>query len=242
MQLIKLDAIDSTNEFLKGLSSNQSVENFTVVTAENQTKGKGQMGSVWNSEPSKNLIVSILVNDSVANINQIYDINIVVSVTVIQVLEDFNIPELSIKWPNDIMSYNKKIGGILIENSIKSEGSVNSIVGLGLNVNQMNFENLPKASSLALICNAIFDKDKILLRIVEKLELNIQSWHQNKDLMWADYTEKLFKKGIPMPFKNQNDQNFMGIIQDVTPQGKLLILLEDDSVSEFDIKEIQMLY
>mgnify|MGYP003407886386 CR=1 FL=1 len=242
MKLIKLDAIDSTNEFLKGLSSHQSVENFTVVTAENQTKGKGQMGSVWDSEPSKNLIMSVLVSDFVADINKIFDINIVVSVSIIQVLEKLKIPELSIKWPNDIMSYNKKIGGILIENSIKSDGSINSIVGLGLNVNQMNFENLPKASSLAVICKTTFEKEEILLKIVENLELNIQSWYQDKDLMWSIYEKNLFKKGSPMPFEGKNGQSFMGIIQGVSSIGKLEILLDDDSVSEFDIKEIQMLY
>jgi len=242
MQLIKLDAIDSTNEFLKGLASNQSLENFTVVTAENQTKGKGQMGSVWVSEPSKNLIMSILVVDFVTDINQIFNINIVVSVSIIQVLQDLNIPELSIKWPNDIMSYNKKIGGILIENSIKSDGSINSIVGLGLNVNQMNFENLPKASSLAVICNSTFDKEEILLKIIENLKQNIDLWFHNSDYFWSFYTNTLFKKGIPMPFEDQNQKNFMGIIQGVSPIGKLEILLEDDSISEFDIKEIQMLY
>jgi BirA family biotin operon repressor/biotin-[acetyl-CoA-carboxylase] ligase len=242
MQLIKLDAIDSTNEFLKGLASNQSLENFTVVTAENQTKGKGQMGSFWVSEPSKNLIMSVLVTDFVTDINQIFNINIVVSVSIIQVLQDLNIPELSIKWPNDIMSYNKKIGGILIENSIKSDGSINSIVGLGLNVNQMNFENLPKASSLAVICNSTFDKEEILLKIIENLEQNIDLWFHNSDYFWSFYTNTLFKKGIPMPFEDQNQQNFMGIIQGVSLIGKLEILLEDDSISEFDIKEIQMLY
>lgn len=242
MQLIKLDAIDSTNEFLKGLSSNQLLENFTVVTAENQTKGKGQMGAIWNSEPSKNLIMSVLVTDFVTDINQIFDINIVVSVSIIQVLQDLNIPELSIKWPNDIMSYNKKIGGILIENSIKSDGSINSIVGLGLNVNQMNFENLPKASSLALICNATFDKEEILLKIIENLEQNVELWFHNSDYFWSFFANRLFKKGVPMPFEDQNQQNFMGIIQGVSPIGKLEILLEDDSISEFDIKEIQMLY
>ena len=242
MQLIKLDAIDSTNEFLKGLSSNQLLENFTVVTAENQTKGKGQMGAIWNSEPSKNLIMSVLVTDFVTDINQIFDINIVVSVSIIQVLQDLNIPELSIKWPNDIMSYNKKIGGILIENSIKSDGSINSIVGLGLNVNQMNFENLPKASSLALICNATFDKEEILLKILENLEQNVELWFHNSDYFWSFFANRLFKKGVPMPFEDQNQQNFMGIIQGVSPIGKLEILLEDDSISEFDIKEIQMLY
>ncbi|NDP26002.1 MAG: biotin--[acetyl-CoA-carboxylase] ligase [Flavobacterium sp.] len=242
MKLIKLDAIDSTNEFLKGLSSNQVLENFTVVTAENQTKGKGQMGSVWDSEPSKNLIMSVLINGFVTDINQLFDINIVVSVSVIQVLEDLNIPELSIKWPNDIMSYNKKVGGILIENSIKSDGSINSIAGLGLNVNQINFEDLPKASSLAVICDTTFDKDEILLKIVENLEQNIELWFHNSDYFWSFFANKLFKKGIPMPFEDQNQQNFMGIIHGVSPVGKLEILLEDDSVSEFDIKEIQMLY
>ncbi|WP_396169601.1 biotin--[acetyl-CoA-carboxylase] ligase [Flavobacterium sp.] len=242
MKLIKLDAIDSTNDFLKGLASKQVLENFTVVTAENQTKGKGQMGAIWDSEPSKNLIMSVLIADFVTDVNRLFDINIVVSVTIIQALEDFNIPELSIKWPNDIMSYNKKIGGILIENSIKSDGSINSIVGLGLNVNQINFENLPKASSLAVICKTTFDKENILLKIIEKLEQNIQLWIQNSDLFWSEYSNRLFKKGIPMPFEGQNQQNFMGIIKGVSPVGKLEILLEDDSVSEFDIKEIQMLY
>jgi len=242
MQLIKLDAIDSTNEFLKGLSNNQVLENFTVVTAENQTNGKGQMGAVWDSEPGKNLIMSILVSGFVVGINQIFKINIVVSVSIIQVLEDFNIPELSIKWPNDIMSYNKKIGGILIENSIKSDGSINSIVGLGLNVNQINFENLPKASSLAVICNTTFDKEEILLKIIENLKQNVELWFHNSDYFWSFFANKLFKKGIPMPFEDQNQQNFMGIIQGVSPIGKLEILLEDDSISEFDIKEIQMLY
>lgn len=242
MKLIKLDAIDSTNEFLKGLSSNQTVENFTVVTAENQTKGKGQMGSVWASEPSKNLIMSVLIKGFLLDNSQIFNINIAVSASILQALEECNIPELSIKWPNDIMSYNKKIGGILIENSIKSNGTIISIVGLGLNVNQTNFEHLPKASSLAVICKTNFDKEELLLKIVEKLEQNIKLWNQNSDIMWSNYTDKLFKKGIPMPFADQNQQNFMGIIQGVSPNGKLQILLEDDSISEFDIKEIQMLY
>lgn len=243
MKLIKLDAIDSTNEFLKGLSSKQELDNFTVVSAENQMKGKGQMGAVWTAEASKNLIMSVLVRGFLSDICHIFDLNIVVSLTVIEVLKSKKIPNLSIKWPNDIMSYNKKIGGILIENSIKSDGTIISIVGLGLNVNQIDFENLPKASSLALICNTAFDKEEILFKIVEKLEQNIQSWNQNSDLLWTEYTNKLFKKGIPMPFKNQkNQQNFMGIILGVSAIGKLQILLENDAVAEFDIKEIQMLF
>ena len=242
MKVIKLDAIDSTNEFLKGLSNKQLLENFTVITAENQTKGKGQMGSVWASEPNKNLIMSVLIKDFIVDINQIFNLNIAVALAVINALDAKNIPKLSIKWPNDIMSDTKKIAGILIENSIKSDGTIVSIVGLGLNVNQTNFENLPKASSLAEICNMNFDKEELLLTIIEKLEQNIQLWNQNSDSLWSEYANTLFKKGIPMPFSSQNQPNFMGIIQGVSAIGKLEILLEDDSISEFDIKEVQMLY
>lgn len=242
MKVIKLDAIDSTNEFLKGLSNKQELENLTVVTAENQTKGKGQMGAVWASEASKNLTMSILVKDFLSDICQIYNLNIVVSLAVITVLETFKIPDLSIKWPNDIMSYNKKIGGILIENSIKSDGTIISIVGLGLNVNQTNFENLPKASSLAVICTSEFNKEVLLSSIIDEMGKSIKFWKQHPDILWSYYTSKLYKKGIPMPFSGKNNTNFMGIIQGISSVGKLQILLEDDSISEFDIKEIQMLY
>jgi BirA family biotin operon repressor/biotin-[acetyl-CoA-carboxylase] ligase len=153
-----------------------------------------------------------------------------------------NIPDLSIKWPNDIMSYNKKIGGILIENSIRSEETIVSIVGLGLNVNQTNFENLPKASSLALLCNTYFNKEELLLMIIENLKKKLVLWNQFSDRFWREYTDRLFRKGVPMAFSNQNDQNFMGIIEGVSAIGKLQILLEDDSVAEFDVKEIAMLY
>jgi BirA family biotin operon repressor/biotin-[acetyl-CoA-carboxylase] ligase len=242
MKVIKLDAIDSTNEFLKGLLGKQTVDNFTVITAENQTNGKGQMGSVWTSEVGKNLIMSVLVKDFLFDISQIYNLNILVSLAVFQALDEIEIPELSIKWPNDIMSDTKKIGGILIENSIKSDGAILSIVGLGLNVNQTNFEDLPKASSLAVVCERIFDKEDILFSIVENIKKNIQMWDSQADFMWEKYTNILFKKGIPMPFQNTENQNFMGIIQGISSIGKLRILLEDDSISEFDIKEIQMLY
>jgi BirA family transcriptional regulator, biotin operon repressor / biotin---[acetyl-CoA-carboxylase] ligase len=242
MKLIKLDAIDSTNEFLKGLSNKQELENFTVITAEKQTKGKGQMGAVWSSEAGKNLIMSILIKDFLFDINHLFNLNIVVSLTLINTLEKINIPDLSIKWPNDIMSYNKKIGGILIENSIKSDGSIHSIVGLGLNVNQINFDNLPKASSLAVVCAKEFNKEILLLNIVENLEKNLNIWNHKSTDFWSLFTNKLFKKGIPMPFSDASNQNFMGIIQGISSIGKLQVLLEDDSIAEFDVKEIQMLY
>ncbi len=242
MKLIKLDAIDSTNEFLKGISSKEALENFTVVTAENQTKGKGQMGAVWNSEVGKNLIMSILVKDFLLEINEVFNLNIAVSLAVITALKKSNIPDLSIKWPNDILSANKKIGGILIENIIKSDGTILSIVGLGLNVNQTNFEGLPKASSLAVVTGKEFDKEKLLLEIIAHLEMNVAASKLNPASLRQQFVDLLYKKGVPMPFANSKDEKFMGMIQGISTIGKLQVLLEDDSVAEFDIKEIQMLY
>jgi len=242
MKLIKLDAIDSTNDFLKALASQEELDNFTVVTAENQTKGKGQMGSKWQSESGKNLIMSALIKDFLYDNKQVFNLSIIVSLAVIETLNSFDIPNLCIKWPNDIMSYNKKIGGILIENSLKSDGRIVSVVGLGLNVNQTNFTELPHGSSLAVITGNSFDKDLLPALIVEKMKKKIELWENSSAVFWNQYFNSLFRKGIPMPFKNLSGQNFMGIIQGVSSTGKIQILLEDDSVSEFDIKEVQMLY
>jgi len=246
MKLIKLDAIDSTNDFLKALSAQEELDNFTVVTAENQTKGKGQMGAKWQSESGKNLIMSALVKDFIFNNEQIFNLSLIVSLAVIEALKSLNIPDLSIKWPNDIMSYNKKIGGILIENTIKSDGRIVSVVGLGLNVNQTNFDELPNASSLAVISGHNFNKELLPALIIEKVQQKIESWESNSAIFWKEYFNTLFRKGVPMPFKDlgtkTSGQNFMGIIQGVSSVGKIQILLEDDSVAEFDIKEVQMLY
>jgi biotin-[acetyl-CoA-carboxylase] ligase BirA-like protein len=244
MKLIKLDAIDSTNDFLKALSSQDELDNFTVVTAENQTKGKGQMGAKWESESGKNLIMSALVKDFLYDNEQVFNLSLIVSLSVIEALKSLNIPDLSIKWPNDIMSYNKKIGGILIENTIKSDGRIVSVVGLGLNVNQTNFDELPNASSLAVISGHAFDKELLPALIIEKIQQKIASWESSSAVFWKEYFNSLFRKGVPMPFKDlvSSKQNFMGIIQGVSSVGKIQILLEDDSVSEFDIKEVQMLY
>lgn len=243
MRVIKLDAIDSTNDFLKKIASQQYLENYVVVTARNQTNGKGQMGAKWTSEPGKNLIFSILIKDILLNINEIYQLNIAVSLSIIQVLESYKIPKLSIKWPNDIMTDHKKLGGILIENSIKTDGEIISIVGVGLNVNQNNFEDLPRATSLTLAKATPFDIDVILYCIINAIQNNMKRILNNESKqLWEEYNKYLFKKGIPMAFENQNGQQFMGIIQQVNENGKLEMLLEDDTIVSFEIKEIQMLY
>ncbi len=243
MKLIKLDAIDSTNDFLKGLLNAQTLENFTVVTAENQTNGKGQMGAKWVSEIGKNLITSILIKDILLNHSEIFQLNFAIALAICDGLNHFEIPKLSIKWPNDIMSDDKKIAGILIENSIKSDSSIVSVVGFGININQTNFENLPKASSLKNIMNKDLDKNEILDKVYNAI-LNRIEQLQNKfeNQLFDEYNDKLFKKRMMMPFENIENEKFMGIIQGVSPQGKLKMILENDEVREYEIKEISMLY
>jgi len=243
MSIIKLSAIDSTNDFLKDLSRNQSVDNFTAVVAQKQTNGKGQMGATWQSEEGKNLIMSILIKDVLQNSDEIFHLNVAVALSILQVLEDFNIPKLSVKWPNDIMSDHKKICGILIENSFKSDTKIESVVGIGLNVNQRKFDDLPKASSMAVVAENEFDLDLILNKIIFQIKKNC-SWilSNQSDKLWQEYHKHLFKINVPMAFEDANHNKFMGIIKGVSTDGRLQVLLDDNSVKNFGIREFQILF
>lgn len=243
MNIIKLDAINSTNDYLKGLLQRQFVENFTIVTAENQINGRGQMGSEWKIEAGKNLTFSVLIKDLLLEINHIFHLNVAVAVSIIETLSELGIKDSAIKWPNDILAEGKKVGGVLIENSIKSDGEIFSIIGIGLNINQKNFENLPKASSLSVLKKCDFDKEEILISIAKNLNRNISLiMNKNTKEIWEKYHSKLYKKGIPMPFESKDGKKFMGIIQGVDQAGKLNVILENDTVKTFDIKEVSLLY
>ncbi len=242
MQIIKLSAIDSTNDYLKQLSREKVLENFTIVIAKEQTKGRGQMGSKWVSEVDKNLTFSLLVNNVAISNDKIFDWNIVVALAVLEVLEVYEIENVSIKWPNDIMADSKKVGGILIENVLKNGESFDSVVGIGLNLNQIDFEHLPKATSLKNLTNKEYDIFETAEEIAKKIQEKYQQLNGLMPVFWNKYHEKLFKKDKPLAFEDINNNRFMGIIQGVTHDGKLQVMLEDDSITFFNIKEIQMLY
>jgi BirA family biotin operon repressor/biotin-[acetyl-CoA-carboxylase] ligase len=243
MKLIKLSAIDSTNDFLKELSKNETLENFTTVVAEQQLKGKGQMGSSWVTEKGKNLIMSTLIKDVVTNVDQVFHLNVAVSIAIIQVLETLNIPSLSIKWPNDIMSDGKKIAGILIENRFKSNTTIESVVGIGLNVNQKDYSSLPKASSMSIVANIEFDIDLILEEFIAKIQANCNYISKNAtEKLWTIYLENLFKKGLLMSFEDQHKSVFNGTILGVTHEGKLEVAHQDKTIHYYGIKEITLLY
>jgi BirA family biotin operon repressor/biotin-[acetyl-CoA-carboxylase] ligase len=242
LQIIKLSAIDSTNDYLKQLSREKKLDNFTIVVANEQTKGRGQMGSKWVSEVGKNLTFSVLVKNVMIPNEKLFDWNIVVALAVLEVLERHEIQKVSIKWPNDIMADSKKVGGILIENVLKSGESFDSVVGIGLNLNQTNFEDLPKATSLKSLTNKNYDIFETAEEIVKKIEEKYQQLDKSMTVFWNKYHEKLFKIDKPLAFEDSKNNRFMGIIQGVTHDGKLQVMLEDDSITFFNIKEIQMLY
>lgn len=242
MNLIKLDAIDSTNDFLKNLAGKQSLENFTTVCASNQTNGRGQMGSKWTSEEGKNLTMSVYLKEiSILN-SEIFLLNCIVSLAVFNTLKKYEITNLAIKWPNDIMSDQKKIGGILIENNINYKQKITSVVGIGINVNQTDFRFLPKASSMALVKNATFEIDKLTMELVESIQFYVKLFENNNIELLDNYNEIIFRKGIPTAFQDNSGKQFMGIIKGVEINGKLTLETSNKTIQYFDLKEIQMLY
>jgi len=242
MDIIKLNAIPSTNDYLKEMAVQTVLKDFTVVVAEYQTKGKGQMGSVWEVEPSTNLTFSVLINNKLIRITDLFTLNVIVVNSIHKVLTSFGLTNLSVKWPNDIMSYNKKIGGVLIENNIKADGSVQAIIGIGLNVSQLNFNHLPQASSILKTYNIFIDKELLLIQIVEALQkavLNINFFTKEE---WKYYHANLFKRNIPVTFQLNSGVKFTGMILNVNELGQLGVLNEEDIVHYYSLKEIKMLY
>ena len=240
MKIIKFNTIDSTNSFLRELTSNSSVENFTVIVTKKQTSGRGQMNTTWSSEDGKNLMFSTFIKFSDLLISNQKFLNYAISVGVYEALKTFNLPKLHIKWPNDILSENDKIGGILIENSLKKNKIQSSIIGIGLNVNQENFpKNIPNASSIKNKTHQTLDLEKVLILVLEKIKFNINLLKENKfDILEEKYLSVLYKKNIPSMFKTYQDDFFMGKIIGVSSDGKLQIELVDETIQEFGLKEV----
>jgi len=243
LKIIKLDTVVSTNSFLKDLSVSAALENFTVVVTQKQTKGRGQQKNKWLSEPYKNLTFSVFTSLKDVKIIHKKYLNFAISLAIYRVLFDKNIPKISIKWPNDLMVANKKICGILIENTFFGDQIKSTIVGIGLNVNQEKFPNsLRNVTSLKLATLKETDLNLLLHEILAELKTNIKLL-ESKDfhLLEKQYLNVLYKKNIPTMFKTSKDEIFMGIISGISDQGNLQIQLEDDSVKEFGIKEVSML-
>ena len=190
--------IDSTNTYLK--NTYKLLGNFTFVSTDYQSHGKGRNDRVWNSEPGENLMFSFLIKD--ANlIKQSPIISLLSAVEVAKVLETYKIKGVSIKWPNDVLINDKKVCGILAEGQLPDY----MVVGIGLNVNQKTFpEGLRRpATSLCLECKKDIDIEELKEKLFPQIVNSLTNLDLNTSLEYFRRHNYLLNKRVKALFDNQ---------------------------------------
>ena len=239
MKIIKLDAIDSTNSYLKKLLTKESLDDLTVVISKHQTKGKGRNGNIWANDASLNLAFSIYKRFNRLNINNKFILNLISSIAVFHLLSENNLNKLTIKWPNDIMSENKKISGILIENSVKGNFINHSVIGVGVNVNQRKFKNLPNATSMFIETGREFSLDSLASRLGEIFSMNFLQYEKNEGALLKYYNNQLFLKNTDSNFITKDGKRFSGKITRINKNGELIIMKADKREVNYTENEIR---
>ncbi|WP_316802431.1 biotin--[acetyl-CoA-carboxylase] ligase [Pedobacter nototheniae] len=242
--LIKLKEVDSTNNYLKNLASNsEPLPEGTVIMADNQFAGRGQQESVWQTEPGKNISTSIYLKPSFLPLNKQFYLNIAVSLAVSKALSQFINEPVKVKWPNDIYCSGRKLGGILIENTLTGVFIKSSVIGIGLNINQQHFS--PDLSQKAVSLLQIIKKETPLEIILEKIFVYIEKYYLNLregkyDILQNDYLKTLYNFEVTAIYR-QNGKIFEGIIKGVEDDGRL-ILETETGTSIFNFKEIEFIH
>lgn len=242
MQFIKFDAIDSTSDYLRQLMAKESVGDGTVIWALEQTQGRGQPGKTWSVEGGKNLTFSILKRYERFPAKDQFLVNIWVSLAIKQVLDFYGIADLAIKWPNDIMAGRKKICGILIENQLRGNQIVHSIIGIGLNVNQTVFPGLPNATSVVNEIGRLIDLEFLLKEICKTISEAIP----DEILLPVAYQREAYEKQLfgyqeKMEFEDRDGNRFRAVNLGIDPQGLLVLEKEDGSRSAYDFQSVRFI-
>jgi BirA family transcriptional regulator, biotin operon repressor / biotin---[acetyl-CoA-carboxylase] ligase len=236
---VNLPECHSTNDYTLNLLSEKEVPEGTIIITGNQTKGKGQRGNSWYSEPNKNLTFSLVFKPSFLPVGKQFYLNIITSLSVHQTLTHFIEKKVSIKWPNDVYVGDKKICGILIHNNLKGKNISSSVIGIGLNVNQKSFD-LPAATSVISEIETESVLSDVLCNLLENLEkyyLLLKSEEFQKLRML--YLEKLYWLQETRIFRAEEE--FKGEITGVTEEG-LLQIDTGQVIREFSFKEVAYLY
>jgi BirA family biotin operon repressor/biotin-[acetyl-CoA-carboxylase] ligase len=234
-QLFKLHATGSTNDDLKARFRESELPQLTTIYTDHQTAGKGQMGASWVSQPFKNLTFSVLITDLVKNLTD-FEINKCVTVVLVEWLRKKLQVQAVIKWPNDILSVHHKLAGLLIENIYQGNSREFSIVGIGLNVNQTDFQSFTKAISLTQITGKTYNLEELLIDFLESLSKELTS----PEAVISRYESHLFKYHQQTKFR-KNDLEFMAMVEGIDELGRLL-LQHDGSLHAYDLKEVQWIY
>lgn len=233
-----LEETQSTNIYLKELASEQLLPDFFSVRTNYQTAGRGQRGNHWESTPNDNLLCSVVLHPTFVSANRSFYISQIVSLSLIKSLEKFS-DECSIKWPNDIYWRNKKIAGILIENQFLSNQVNQSIIGVGLNLNQASFSpKLINPVSLYHITGTKNDIDELWKDFINHLKGFHQLLKEGKaGQIKIEYHNKLYRnKGFHL-YQDAKGL-FEAYLYKVQPDGQLILIDKDNQQRKYYFKEV----
>ena len=226
--IIHIDETDSTNRWLKDHPSTKD----TVVWTDFQTAGRGCGTNTWESERGQNLLFSVLIHPVSLPANQQFHISMAISLSICEALEQHT-HDISIKWPNDIYWRDRKICGILIEHTLKGSNIKDSIIGIGLNVNQQVFHSdAPNPVSLWQITGQETDREQWLHDILHNFMQNL-----GQDLK-ARYMDKLYRRSGFHPYTDKTG-TLTAEIADIEDDGHLLLRDEQGQLHRYAFKEVQ---
>ena len=229
-KIIHIDETDSTNRWLREWAD---THHPIVVYSDYQTAGKGQGSNTWESERGKNLLFSMLIHPDGVPANRQFSISMAISLAICEALGEHFSP--LIKWPNDIYWQNAKIGGILIENRLQGQMIKDSIIGVGINVNQREFHSdAPNPVSLWQIHGHETDREQLLYDILDRF-----SHCMERDVR-DDYMRMLYRRKGFHPYCD-GDGTFMAELVDVEEDGHLLLRDDNGRDRRYAFKEVQFI-
>jgi BirA family biotin operon repressor/biotin-[acetyl-CoA-carboxylase] ligase len=236
--LVFVPECHSTNSLASDLASKKTAEGTLVITA-NQTAGRGQRGNTWSVEPGKNFTFSLVLYPKFLNVKDQFLLHQFVSLSLTDFLQNYFEQDVKIKWPNDILIRGKKICGILIENQLSGVQLTQSIIGIGLNVNQTQFE-IQTASSMAALASREFDLSIELEKLMSALENRYLQLKQGKtEGLQREYLERMYWRN-ELHFFSAKEEKFEGKIIGTNEMGRLQIEV-DKTIRTFDLKEVSYL-
>jgi BirA family biotin operon repressor/biotin-[acetyl-CoA-carboxylase] ligase len=238
MNIIKFETCLSTNLQLKELANQQIVEEGTVLLCEEQTAGRGQRGNRWEAEPNKNLTFSLIFYPEFLAVKNYFLLSKSIALGVKAAL-NLHTENISIKWPNDIYYKDKKIAGILIENEITGNIITQSIVGIGINVNQEIFRSdAPNPVSLKQITGREIDPNVLLEEIIASVLLFYKQLQSgNTEQINLSYHQALHRKEGFFPYKDK-EGSFRARIESVTNDGFIHLTGNEGEKRAYAFKEV----
>lgn len=227
----------STNDVALERCQQENPTEGTVIFTDNQTAGRGQRGNAWFAEPGKNLTFSLILKPSFLAVRHQFQLNIILSLAVHDFLSK-TLPDVRIKWPNDILVNNKKICGMLIENSILGQTIRYAVCGIGLNVNQRQWPE-ERITAMAMVTHQDYDLKSVLASLLECIEVRyLQLRSGNHHETRQEYLDRLIGFNHPQQFITA-DGTLQGMIVGVDEEGQLQVQTED-ALRTFRPKEIQV--